>query len=68
MGTGILQIGPDNAEIIGLKDFDFALKMLQGNHKLWNSVDTLSHHRVNQKWMKDKSSTSFTKFRKFPSQ
>ena len=68
MGTWILQIGPGNAEIIGLKDFDFALKMLQGNPKIWNSVDTLTHHRVNQEWMRDKSSMSFTKFRKFPSQ
>ena len=48
MVTGILQIGPGNPEKIGFKDFNFALKMLQGNLKKWNSVDTLTHHRVNQ--------------------
>ena len=61
MGTWILQIGPGNDEIIGFKDFDFTLKMLQGNPKIWNSVDTLTHHRVNQEGMRDKSSKSFTK-------
>ena len=68
MDTGSLQFGPGNAEIIGFKDFDFALKMLQGNPRIWSSVDALTHHRVNQEGMRDKSSMSFTKFRKFPSQ
>ena len=48
MGTGILQIGPGNAEIIVFTDFNFASKILQGKPKKWNSVDTLTHHRVNQ--------------------
>ena len=33
-GAGILQNGPGNAEIIGFKDFNFALKILQGNPKI----------------------------------
>ena len=49
IGTDIFQFGPGRAEKIGFKDFDFALKMLQGNPKIWNSFDTLTHHRVNQK-------------------
>ena len=28
MGTGSLQFGPGNAEIIGFKDFNFALKII----------------------------------------
>ena len=48
MGTLILQIGSGNAEIIRFKDFNFSLKILQGNPKKWNSVDTLTHYRVNQ--------------------
>ena len=42
MGTGSLKFGPGNAEIIGFKDFYFALKMSvsTGSLKKWDSVDT----------------------------
>ena len=53
MGTGILQVGPSNAEIIGFKDFNFALKMLQGNPK--NGIVLTHWHTI--EWIKSEWET-----------
>ena len=49
MGTGSLQFGPGNAEIIGFKDFKFALKMYVSKYMVtWKNGIVLTHYRVNQ--------------------